>query len=150
MVAEFIRKREAAKAPGALKTISEVAEDLNIPAHVLRFWEQKFPHLSPLKRRGGRRYYRPEDIDNIRFIRKLLYVDGYTIKGAIKFFAEKADHHSELLENNIIELPVNDTASAIRQELELISRAIAVADPQSLRNMLQSLRELRLLLKQAA
>lgn len=144
MVSEIAGRKEA-KAPGALKTISEVAEDLNVPAHVLRFWEQKFPHLSPLKRRGGRRYYRPEDIDNIRFIRKLLYVDGYTIKGAIKFFA---DHIPE--DGNVVELHANDTASAVEHELELLSRQAKIADAHSLRQMLHSLREIRALLKQAA
>lgn len=69
------------KAPTAFRTISEVAEDLNIPQHVLRFWETKFPQLKPLKRGGGRRYYRPEDIGLLRRIADLLYTQGYTIKG---------------------------------------------------------------------
>jgi DNA-binding transcriptional MerR regulator len=71
----------ARKAPTAFRTISEVAEDLNIPQHVLRFWETKFPQLKPLKRGGGRRYYRPEDIALLRRIADLLYTQGYTIKG---------------------------------------------------------------------
>lgn len=69
------------KAPTAFRTISEVAEDLQIPQHVLRFWETKFPQLKPLKRGGGRRYYRPEDIALLRRIGDLLYTQGYTIKG---------------------------------------------------------------------
>ena len=69
------------KGAGAFRTIGEVAEDLDLPAHVLRFWESKFPQLRPLKRGGGRRYYRPEDIALLRRIRQCLYQDGYTIRG---------------------------------------------------------------------
>jgi DNA-binding transcriptional MerR regulator len=69
------------KSPGAYRTISEVADDLQVPQHVLRFWETKFPQIRPLKRGGGRRYYRPEDILLLRRISDLLYVQGYTIKG---------------------------------------------------------------------
>ena len=72
------------KSPAAFRTISEVAEDLDLPAHVLRFWESKFPQLKPLKRGGGRRYYRPEDIALLRRIRRCLYQDGYTIRGVQK------------------------------------------------------------------
>jgi len=71
----------ARKAATAFRTISEVADDLQIPQHVLRFWETKFPQLKPLKRGGGRRYYRPEDITLLRRISDLLYTQGYTIKG---------------------------------------------------------------------
>jgi DNA-binding transcriptional MerR regulator len=76
------------KAPSAFRTISEVAEDLNIPQHVLRFWETKFPQLKPLKRGGGRRYYRPEDIALLRRIGDLLYTQGYTIKGVQRLLRE--------------------------------------------------------------
>ncbi len=69
------------KAPSAFRTISEVADDLHIPQHVLRFWETKFGQVRPLKRGGGRRYYRPEDIALLRRISDLLYIQGYTIKG---------------------------------------------------------------------
>lgn len=76
--------RRAAKAPGAFRTISEVAAELSVPQHVLRFWESKFAQVRPLKRGGGRRYYRPEDVDLLRTIRGLLYDDGYTIRGVQK------------------------------------------------------------------
>ena len=69
------------KAPTAFRTIGEVADDLDLPTHVLRFWEAKFPQLQPVKRRGGRRYYRPEDVVLLRRIRQCLYHDGYTIRG---------------------------------------------------------------------
>ena len=72
------------KSADAFRTISEVAVDLDIPQHVLRFWESKFPQITPLKRRGGRRYYRPQDVDLLRSIRRLLYADGYTIRGVQK------------------------------------------------------------------
>jgi hypothetical protein len=68
------------KSPDAFRTISEVAEDLNLPQHVLRFWETRFSHIRPLKRGGGRRYYRPDDIDLLKGIRHFLYQEGYTIK----------------------------------------------------------------------
>ena len=80
--------RRRTKAPGAFRTISEVATDLEVPQHVLRFWESKFTQVKPLKRGGGRRYYRPEDVDLLRGIRHLLYSDGYTIKGVQKLLRE--------------------------------------------------------------
>jgi DNA-binding transcriptional MerR regulator len=69
------------KAPDAFRTISEVAEDLDVPQHVLRFWETRFTQIKPMKRGGGRRYYRPDDVDLLRGIRHLLYGEGYTIRG---------------------------------------------------------------------
>ena len=78
------------KADDAFKTISEASASLDVPPHVLRFWESKFKSLRPLKRSGGRRYYRPNDIAVLRRIRQLLYVDGFTIKGAQKLLNSKA------------------------------------------------------------
>ena len=78
------------KADDAFKTISEVAALLDVPQHVLRFWESKFSSLRPLKRSGGRRYYRPDDVAVLRRIKQLLYVDGFTIKGAQKLVRSKA------------------------------------------------------------
>ena len=80
--------RRVEKAAGAFRTISEVADDLEVPQHVLRFWETKFPQIKPMKRGGGRRYYRPEDVDLLRAIRGLLYDQGYTIKGVQKLIRE--------------------------------------------------------------
>ncbi len=82
--------RRGGKSPGAFRTISEVSNDLEVPPHVLRFWETKFPQIKPLKRGGGRRYYRPEDVALLRQIRQLLYNDGYTIKGVQRLIKEGA------------------------------------------------------------
>lgn len=85
--------RDTSKAPDAFRTISEVAEDLDLPQHVLRFWETRFAQIRPVKRGGGRRFYRPEDIDLLRGIRHLLYSDGYTIKGVQKILKEHGVRH---------------------------------------------------------
>lgn len=76
------------KAPDAFRTISEVADSLDVPQHVLRFWETRFAQIRPMKRSGGRRYYRPDDIDLLRGIRRLLYGEGYTIRGVQKILKE--------------------------------------------------------------
>ena len=78
----------AGKSDAAFRTISEVAEDLDVPQHVLRFWETKFNQVKPLKRGGGRRYYRPEDVVLLKRIRALLYTDGMTIRGVQKLLRE--------------------------------------------------------------
>lgn len=77
------------KAADAFRTISEVASVLDVPKHVLRFWEARFPQIKPMKRGGGRRYYRPEDLELLRGIRKLLHGDGYTIKGVQRILREQ-------------------------------------------------------------
>ena len=85
----------AKKAPNAFRTISEVADELHIPQHVLRFWETKFPQIKPLKRGGGRRYYRPDDILLLRRISDLLYIQGYTIKGVQRLLRDGGGQLSE-------------------------------------------------------
>jgi len=84
------------KAPDAFRTISEVADDLNLPQHVLRFWETRFQQIKPLKRGGGRRYYRPDDIALLRGIQHLLYGEGYTIRGAQRVLK---DHGIKFVQN---------------------------------------------------
>jgi DNA-binding transcriptional MerR regulator len=79
----------ASKGPEAFRTISEVADDLDLPQHVLRFWETRFTQIRPMKRGGGRRYYRPEDVDLLRGIRYLLYGEGYTIRGVQRILKEQ-------------------------------------------------------------
>lgn len=80
----------SAKAEGALKTISEVAEQFNIPQHILRYWEQRFPQLRPLQRAGNRRYYRPEDVALVERINQLLNQEGYTVKGVQKLISSRS------------------------------------------------------------
>ncbi|HTW51020.1 MAG TPA: MerR family transcriptional regulator [Stellaceae bacterium] len=87
-IGETASGRRAAKRAAVFRTIGEVAEDLDLPAHVLRFWESKFTQLRPLKRGGGRRYYRPEDIALLSRIRQCLYQEGYTIRGVQKLLSE--------------------------------------------------------------
>jgi DNA-binding transcriptional MerR regulator len=77
------------KGPDAYRTISEVADDLDLPQHVLRFWETRFGQIRPLKRGGGRRYYRPDDVELLRGIRHLLYSEGYTIRGVQRILKEE-------------------------------------------------------------
>ena len=89
----------AIKSPEAFRTISEVSKDLALPQHVLRFWETKFSQIKPIKRGGGRRYYRPEDVDLLKGIKNLLYNDGYTIRGVQKVI--KANGSKNILFSNI-------------------------------------------------
>src|SRR5512139_2127135 len=77
-----------AKSPEAFRTISEVANELDVPQHVLRFWETRFSQIKPMKRAGGRRYYRPADVELLKGIRSLLYKEGYTIRGVQKILKE--------------------------------------------------------------
>ena len=77
------------KSPEAFRTISEVAEDLDLPQHVLRFWETRFNQIRPMKRGGGRRYYRPEDVELLRGVRRLLYGEGFTIRGVQRLLKDK-------------------------------------------------------------
>jgi len=85
------------KGPDAFRTISEVAEDLDLPQHVLRFWETRFGQIKPLKRGGGRRYYRPDDVDLLRGIRHLLYGEGYTIRGVQQILREQGLRHVQAI-----------------------------------------------------
>jgi DNA-binding transcriptional MerR regulator len=108
------------KAPNAFRTISEVADDLHIPQHVLRFWETKFPQVKPLKRGGGRRYYRPDDIALLRRISDLLYIQGYTIKGVQRLLREGGGRLSD-------DIPPATEAERAAAEAE---RHVPPADPQ--------------------
>ncbi|MEZ5757157.1 MAG: MerR family transcriptional regulator [Emcibacteraceae bacterium] len=130
-----------AKSPNAFRTISEVADNIGIPQHVLRFWESKFSQIKPMKRGGGRRYYRPEDVEVIDAIRRLLHDDGYTIKGAQKLLREHGVkavvQQSYVLssaddEERHIELPAianSDDVSltSIRDKLEEVSENLKAA-----------------------
>jgi len=108
-----------AKSRSAFRTISEVAEELDLPQHVLRFWESKFNAIKPMKRGGGRRYYRPQDIDVLRRIQSLLYDDGYTIKGVQKLFK---DNGKNILKGgpSLTSTEEPERTSVVRQELKSI------------------------------
>ena len=94
------------KSPEAFRTISEVSKDLSLPQHVLRFWETKFAQIKPIKRGGGRRYYRPEDVDLLKGIKNLLYNDGYTIRGVQKVIKENGSKNI-LFSNNKANIKVS-------------------------------------------
>ncbi|MEH6403164.1 MAG: MerR family transcriptional regulator [Sneathiella sp.] len=138
------------KSPDAFRTISEVAEELDVPQHVLRFWETKFPVVKPLKRGGGRRYYRPADVDLIRGIRDLLYTHGFTIKGAQKLLKEqggKIENIENLNSTNGLSPQSAAPMAAIARAQELAPNT-SVADTyrNELVTVLQELKELRKLL----
>ena len=94
------REKKSKKSSVAYRTISEVAIDLKIEQHVLRFWENKFPQITPLKRAGGRRYYRPEDIELLKVINSYLHTDGYTIRGVQKLLKSNKKLKSQSLEKD--------------------------------------------------
>jgi DNA-binding transcriptional MerR regulator len=109
------------KAPDAFRTISEVADDLDIPQHVLRFWETRFTQIKPMKRRGGRRYYRPDDVDLLRGIRRLLYGEGYTIRGVQRILKE----HGVKSVQGLVDGSSTPSFGAVEDEL---SRSLAEED----------------------
>lgn len=124
----------AGKAASAFRTISEVAAEIDVPQHVLRFWESKFAQVKPLKRGGGRRYYRPEDVELLRRIRTLLYNDGYTIKGVQKLLrGAKSAPASAGADGAAVEAPVSGLAASQRQSIEA-----AIRDIVELRDLLRS------------
>jgi DNA-binding transcriptional MerR regulator len=116
-------RAKSKKAPNAFRTISEVADELHIPQHVLRFWETKFPQVKPLKRGGGRRYYRPDDITLLRQISDLLYIQGYTIKGVQRLLREGGGR----LSDDIPPAPADERAAA---EAELETAPLLESEPQ--------------------
>ena len=108
------------KSSFAFKNISEVAGELQLPQHVLRFWETKFALIKPVKRGGGRRYYRPEDVENLRRIQGLLYDDGYTIKGVQKIFKEGGKTPSKLSKSDSKEKSSNKVDRKILSKLKSV------------------------------
>ncbi|MGI9364501.1 MAG: MerR family transcriptional regulator [Rhizobiaceae bacterium] len=96
------------KSPDAFKTISEVADELDLPQHVLRFWETRFRQIKPLKRGGGRRYYRPDDVLLLKGIRHLLYAEGYTIKGVQRILKEQGNRFVQAVASGAPLLPSTD------------------------------------------
>jgi DNA-binding transcriptional MerR regulator len=128
------------KSPQAFRTISEVAEELDTPAHVLRFWETKFPQLNPMKRGGGRRYYRPADVALLRGIRTLLYAEGLTIKGLQKVFRDKGVRYVAAVGAGL-EAP--DPADALAEEQAAPAPAAAGPTSAGLSGVIARLEALR-------
>jgi DNA-binding transcriptional MerR regulator len=141
-----------AKAIDAFRTISEVAGDLDIPKHVLRFWEGKFPQLRPMKRGGGRRFYRPEDVDLLKGIRHLLYEEGYTIKGVQKVIREHGLDWVKSCTPQVADKTLDRLANGPRADRRRRGRPrTALTDEQrrELQTVLAELEMLRRLLDQA-
>lgn len=108
----YTNGRRNGKSAAAFRTISEVADDLEVPPHVLRFWETKFSQVRPLKRGGGRRYYRPEDVALLKRIRELLYSDGYTIKGVQRLLRDGGGKPTQLDDGSDFEEIANSASEA--------------------------------------
>jgi len=115
------------KSPDAFRTISEVAEDLDLPQHVLRFWETRFNQIKPMKRGGGRRYYRPDDIELLKTIKAYLYDEGYTIRGVQRLLKEQGTKkQTEEVPEEIPEIVLGSTASA--PEAVAVKEAVKVTE----------------------
>ncbi len=125
------------KSADAFRTISEVAEDLNLPQHVLRFWETKFSKLRPLKRGGGRRYYRPEDVALLRHIRGLLYDEGYTIKGVQKLLRQGGLAKDELMQRQAEEDAAEAEVADVADALDAGAVRVAIRELEQLRDTLR-------------
>ncbi len=138
------------KSASAFRTISEVARELDVQQHVLRFWETKFSQVKPLKRGGGRRYYRPEDVQLLKSIHHLLYTEGYTIKGVQKLLKEHGKARLVELLHTEPEVKVEPQNSNEVSKVTALSPQEAKLSPQHrsvLETMLDELKELRALVK---
>jgi DNA-binding transcriptional MerR regulator len=124
------------KSAEAFRTIREVAEVIDVPQHVLRFWESKFKQVNPLKRGGGRRYYRPDDVILIEKIKKLLYDDGYTIKGVQKLLNESKNKNNLVVKKSTVKFVSNTKNDNLKPN----------KDTEQLRKILQDLQELKRLI----
>ena len=127
------------KAPDAFRTISEVADDLDLPQHVLRFWETRFHDIKPMKRGGGRRYYRPDDVDLLRGIRHLLYGEGYTIRGVQRILREQGAKFVQVVWQEGAPQPPHGTREEEEFAEEAASAAEMLEEESGLRGRLGSL-----------
>ena len=133
----------SSKSPEAFRTISEVSKDLSLPQHVLRFWETKFAQIKPIKRGGGRRYYRPEDVKLLKGIKSLLYNDGYTIRGVQKVIKENGTKKllNTQIENKVFTEIKKDNNSTQQQNYP--QHSINDSKRKKLMNVLEDLVQLR-------
>lgn len=136
------------KSAAAFRTISEVATELDVQQHVLRFWETKFSQIKPLKRGGGRRYYRPEDMALLRRIHHLLYTEGYTIKGVQKLLKEKGK--KQLLQEEVSANLQEAASQGVAQDMGQAPAKAGLSQSQraTLQSTLEELKELRQIVKQ--
>ena len=134
----------SSKSPEAFRTISEVSKDLSLPQHVLRFWETKFVQIKPIKRGGGRRYYRPEDVKLLKGIKSLLYNDGYTIRGVQKVIKENGTKRllSIQTENKVFTEIRKDNNDHLEQQ-NYTQHSINDSKRKKLMNVLEDLVQLR-------
>ena len=145
------------KSPDAFKTISEVATELDLPQHVLRFWETRFAQIKPMKRGGGRRYYRPDDVELLKGIRHLLYAQGYTIKGVKKILKERGNSFvASAADGGAVLMAESEADDAGFKEAVSVAQVAAAAgdgsdgsDASKLRAALGELLECKRLLDQA-
>ena len=135
------------KSPTALRTISEAADLLDVPQHVLRFWETKFTQIKPLKRNGGRRYYRPEDIETLLQIKHLLYKQGYTIKGAKKVFDKKS---VEEIRQEFSSVALGEPVGQDNDNEKPAAKADTVESPKEMTSVADELRSLSAQLRKKA
>jgi DNA-binding transcriptional MerR regulator len=134
----------SSKSPEAFRTISEVSKDLSLPQHVLRFWETKFVQIKPIKRGGGRRYYRPEDVKLLKGIKSLLYNDGYTIRGVQKVIKENGTKKLLTIqtENKVFTEIRKDNIDQLEQQ-NYAQHSINDSKRKKLMNVLEDLVQLR-------
>ena len=134
----------SSKSPEAFRTISEVSKDLSLPQHVLRFWETKFVQIKPIKRGGGRRYYRPEDVKLLKGIKSLLYNDGYTIRGVQKVIKENGTKKLLTIqsENKVFTETRKDNIDQFEQQ-NYSQHSINDSKRKKLMNVLEDLVQLR-------
>ena len=132
------------KSPEAFRTISEVSKDLSLPQHVLRFWETKFIQIKPIKRGGGRRYYRPEDIKLLRGIKSLLYNDGYTIRGVQKVIKEVGTKKilQKEIENKVF-TEMENTINSSKNHNDIVQHSLGETKRKKLMNVLNDLINLK-------
>jgi DNA-binding transcriptional MerR regulator len=148
------------KSPDAFRTISEAAEELDLPQHVLRFWETRFSTIKPLKRGGGRRYYRPEDVLLLKGIRHLLYDQGFTIKGVQKILKDQGARHVAAIGNGGAEIPPmpqidgEDVPEPVLSEIPVANgvhkeKVLSESDRERLSGVLRDMLEMKRLLERA-
>lgn len=136
------------KSDKAFRTISEVSDELEVPAHVLRFWETKFPQVKPMKRGGGRRYYRPEDISLLRGVREMLHVDGYSIKGVQKALKDHgvraiSDRSEGVVVGTLVPQETDTQTIAASAKVEAGSVTMSAQDRKAMQKALDALINLR-------